>query len=178
MGPVMVPPKKIEQQVLLSPDTRQGSFLDFHFEIEEKSMSRMDPAQRLQKALLFAAKVLPAAVQAGQLCMQMQIPFSVQAFIVRMAKELDLEWMDEVFFDPNFQAQMWKQMNSAPPPDNGKPTGGGQGAGGMGAIMQNGQPANIPMHGTMGGQDTRMSFGAGPADMNADAQPNQSVMTL
>jgi hypothetical protein len=171
MGPVLVPPKMIEQQAILNPDVRQGEFLDFHFEIEEKSMSRMDPAQRLQKALLFAGKVLPAAAQAAMVCQQMQVPFSFPKFVIRLAKEMDLEWMDEVFYDPNFQAQMLQMMNSAPKPDNGKVAGAG---GGMGAVLQNGQPGNVAMNGA----DSRMNFAAGPMDMAADAQPNQSVMTI
>jgi hypothetical protein len=173
MGPVMMPAKKIQQQVILSPDSRQGDFLDFHFEIEEKSMSRMDPAQRLQKALLFAAKVLPSAAQAAMVCQQMQVPFSFPVFVIRMAKELDLEWLDEVFYDPNFQQHMLMMMNSSPKPDNSKPLQ--QPGGGMNAIQQNGQPANTP---SMSGADMRMGMGPGSPDVNADAQPNQSEMTL
>jgi hypothetical protein len=169
-GPILVPPKMLESQVILSPDSRQGEFLDFHFEIEEKSMSRMDSAQRLQKALLFAAKVLPSAAQAAMVCRQMGIPFSFPVFVVRMAKELDLEWLDEVFYDPNFQAEMLSMVNSSPKPDNSKPSGMG---GGMAAIMQNGQPGNLPMQGIMGGADMRMGFGS--ADETASmAQPEQA----
>jgi hypothetical protein len=175
VGPVMMPPKKVEQQVILSPDSRQGDFLDFHFEIEEKSMSRMDPAQRLQKALLFAAKVLPSAAQASMVCQQMQVPFSFPVFVIHMAKELDLEWLDEVFYDPNFQQQMLMMMNSAPKPDNGKPQQGP--GGGMGAIMQNGQAGNVPMHGIMGGADMRMPMGGGGgSDMASEAQPEQAFV--
>ena len=173
MGPVIVPPKMIEEQTILSPDTRQGDFLDFHFEIEEKSMSRLDPNQRLQKALLFAAKVLPSAAQAAMVCQQMQVPFSFPAFVVRMAKELDLEWMDEVFYDPNFQAQMLQQMNAGPKPDNQKPGMSAPG-GGMPAIQQNGQAGNVS-----NAADLKMPMGAGGGGtMESDAQPNQSVNTL
>jgi hypothetical protein len=172
MGPVIIPPKMIQEQTILSPDTRQGDFLDFHFEIEEKSMSRLDPNQRLQKALLFAAKVLPSAAQAAMVCQQMQVPFSFPAFAVRMAKELDLEWMDEVFYDPNFQAQMLQQMNAGPKPDNQKPMSAP--GGGMAAIQQNGQAGN-----TMNSADLKMPMGAGGGGtMESDAQPNQSVNTL
>jgi hypothetical protein len=174
MGPMLMPPKMMEQQMILSPDSRKGEFLDFHFDIEEKSMSRMDPAVRLQKALLFAAKVLPSAAQAAMVCQQMGVPFSFPAFVIRMAKELDLEWMDEVFYDPNFQAQMISQMNSSPKPDNAKPTQAGPG-GGMGAILQNGQPANV----AMSGSDMNMTSdqGASTETLSA-AQPNQSVQNL
>jgi hypothetical protein len=168
MGPIIVPPKMMEQQVILSPDTRQGDFLDFHFEIEQKSMSRMDPAVRLQKALLFAAKVLPSAAQAAMVCQQMQVPFSFPVFVIRMAKELDLEWLDEVFYDPNFQAQMLAMMNSSPKPDNKKPYGGG----GMAAIQQNGQAGNV----TMNSSDMRMGMGGASQDVQSGAQPQQAFV--
>jgi hypothetical protein len=170
VGPILVPPKMVESQVILSPDTRQGEFLDFHFEIEEKSMSRMDPAQRLQKALLFAAKVLPSAAQAAMVCQQMQVPFSFPKFVIRMAKELDLEWLDEVFYDPNFQQQMLAMVNSAPKPSNAKAGGPG---GGMGAIMQNGQPANLAMNSS----DMRMDNGPSTGTLSA-AQPAQEGMEI
>jgi hypothetical protein len=163
MGPILIPPKMEEQQVILSPDSRQGEFLDFHFEIEERSMSRMDPAQRLEKALLFAGKVLPAAAQAAMVCQQMQVPFSFAKFVIRMAKELGLEWMDEVMYDPEFQAQMLDLLNRSPKPDNMKP--GLTGAGGMGAILQNGGPANAMAAPDMGGVS-----GASPETMS-NAQP-------
>lgn len=179
MGPMIIPPKMHEQQMILSPETREGEFIDFNFEIEEKSMSRMDPAVRLQKALLFAAKVLPSAAQAAMVCQQMGVPFSFSKFVIRMAKELDLEWMDEVFYDPNFQAQMLNLMNSSPKPDNNKPMMANGPGGGMAAIQQNGQPANVPRL-AGGASDMRMPMGGQGAstDTMSEAQPNQSVMTL
>ena len=173
MGPMMIPPKMDEKQMILSPDSRQGEFLDFHFEIEEKSMSRMDPAMRLQKALLFAGKVLPAAAQAAMVCQQMGVPFSFSKFIIRMGKEMDLEWLDEVFYDPAFQTQMLNMMQSSPKPDNAKPAGPG---GGMGAILQNGQPGNVAMN---GGSDMEMPMDQGASSQTLSAaQPNQSMQTL
>jgi hypothetical protein len=175
MGPVIIPPKMIEEQAILNPDTREGDFLDFNFEIEEKSMSRMDPAMRLQKALLFAGKVIPAAAQAAMVMAQMQVPFSLTKFLIRMGKEMDLEWLDEVFYDPNFQAQMLDMMNRGPKPDNQKPMQ----ANGMGAIMQNGQPGQVN---TNSSSDMRMSFGGGGSQASeqamSDSQPNQSSTTL
>jgi hypothetical protein len=73
--------------------------------------------------------------------------------------------MDEVFYDPNFQAQVFQMVNSAPKPDNAKPS---QWGGGMGAIQQNGQPGHV-MAGT---NDMRMPMGgAGGSDMASEAQP-------
>lgn len=164
MGPILIPPKMQEEQVILSPDSRKGEFLDFHFEIEAKSMSRMDPQVRLQKALLFAGKVLPAAAQSAMVCQRMNVPFSFAKFVIRMGKELDIEWLDEVFYDPEFQAKMMNMMDMAPKPDNAKVAGSG---GGMGAIMQNGQPGNIGMSDSdlQTGDQQEMMSEAQPAEM-------------
>ena len=120
-GPVMVaPPQMQEQQVILSPDVRAGEFLDFHFEIEAKSMARFNPDTRLQKALLFASKVIPAAAASAQVCSQMGVPFSFSKFVIRMGKELDLEWLDEVFYDPEFQMQLQELLKRSPQLDRSK----------------------------------------------------------
>jgi hypothetical protein len=172
-GPMITPPKMDEKQVILSPDSRQGEFLDFHFEIEEKSMSRMDTAQRLQQALLFAGKVLPAAAQAAMVCQQMGTQFSFSKFVIRLAKEMGIEWMDEVFYDPNFQSQMLDLFNTAPKPDNNKPmqTPGG----GIGAAIQNGQPGNI----ALGNNDMRMGYGPSPSMLsNAQPSPQQEAFSI
>jgi len=167
MGPMVLPPRMEEEQVILTPDTRAGEFLDFHFEIEQKSMSRMDPAQRLQKALLFAGKVLPAAAQAAMVCQQMGTPFSFQKFLIRMAKEMDIDWMDEVFYDPEFQAKVAGMVAQSPQPDNAKPQ---QAGGGMGAIMQNGQPGNV----SMTDQDTNMGPQGASTETRSGAQPAEA----
>ena len=147
-GPVLTPPRVNEEQVILSPEVREGEFLDFHFEIESKSMSRVDPAERLQKAMVFAAKVLPSAAQAAMVCQQMQVSFSFSKFVMRMAKELGIEWMDEVFYDPEFQAETMDLFSKTPTPDGSK---GQSPGGGIDAIMQNGQPGNVPLSGDTGG---------------------------
>lgn len=103
-----------ERQVFLTPAARRGDFLDYHFGIKPKSMSRIDPKLRLQRALEFAVKVVPAAATAAQLCQQMGVQFSFPRFVSLVAEELDIEWMDEVFQDPAFLAQMQMQMMAAP----------------------------------------------------------------
>jgi hypothetical protein len=137
-GMIAQPAQMVEQQVLLTPEARRGDFLDYAFEIEQKSMSRLDPAQRLQRCLEFAIKVVPAAASAAQTCMMMGVPFGFQAYVVLMAKELGIEWLDEVFQDPTFQMAQAQTMMRAPGMQGSK----GQ-AGGMPAIQQNGQPGNV-----------------------------------
>lgn len=139
-GPIMVaPPQEQEVQVVLTPEARCGDFLDFTFEIEPESMGRIDSKQRLAQAMDFAVKLLPAAAAAAQTCVMMGVQFSFPRFLIRMAKEAGIKWMDEVFNDPEFQMQMAMMAARGPQEKDSK----GQAGGGMDGIMQNGQPPGI-----------------------------------
>jgi hypothetical protein len=155
--PQMVEPAREEEvQVMLTPEARSGDFLTFHFNIEPESMGRVDSAMRLQRALEFGVKVLPAAATAAQTMMMLGIPFSVQKYIQRMAKDVGIEWMDEVFNDPEFQ-MLQQQMQARTPQMEGSQgtlEGGGGKGNPMAGIMQNGQPPGV------GGLENR-----GPAAM-------------
>ena len=114
-GPMIVEPGRIEEkQVYLTPEARQGNFLDYHFTIEPESMGRMDSQTRYQQALDFATKVMPAVLQSTQTAMALGVPFSPKAFLLRMAKDRGIDWLDEVFYDPEFQQQMMMQMMQLP----------------------------------------------------------------
>ncbi len=165
---VMLPPRVREEQVVLTAEAREGDFLDYQFDIEHKSMSRTDPQQRLQKMILFVSRVMPAAAQAAMVCQQMGVPFSFPALMNHAAKELDIDWMDDVFFDENFQAQLMEVFNRLPGPEGSK---GQSPGGGMGAILQNGQPANLPFRGLMGGSELNTDQGGAPFDVMSGAQP-------
>ena len=146
------PAQMVDTQVFLTPEARCGDFLDFHFEITPKSMSRMDPQMRLQRAMEFAIKLIPAAAVAAQTCMQMGVMFSFPRFVVRMAKEAGIEWMDEVFFDPEFQMQMAEMMMRTPGMGGSKGVVTGQGGAGpltMPGVQQNTQ-MGPPAHGVGG----------------------------
>jgi len=160
-GPQMVQPaQSIEEQVILTPEARRGDFLDFHFSIQPKSMSRLDPHLRLQRCMEFGIKMIPAAATAMQICMQMGIPFSFQKFVIRMAKEADIEWMDEVFYDPEFQMQMMETMMKTP---------GFQGSqGSVAGQMQNNQPPGVAKVPTAASQPNR--------DAQAGSVESQSAM--
>jgi len=132
-----------DEQVILTPEARRGDFLSFMFEIQPKSMSRMDPHLRANKIMEFSVKFVPAAATAAVTLMQMGVPFSFPKFIQRIAKELDIDWMDEVLYDPEFQMHMISMMNRMPAFDSSKGLVAA-GAGNMGSIRQNGQPSNIP----------------------------------
>ena len=171
LGPTMtVPAQMVDQQIILTPEMRRGDFLDFHFEIQPKSMSRLSPHMRLRQAMEFAIKVIPAAATAAQICMQMGVAFSFPKFVIRMAKEADIEWLDEVFYDPEFQMQMaeYAARTTAMAGSQGVPTGGG----GIRDIMQNGQPANVAKTRTPA-QQTNRDQQMGAADAQSLMPTNQ-----
>jgi hypothetical protein len=139
-GPLMISPaQEQEVQVFLTPEARSGDFLDFMFEIEPESMGRVDSRRRVEQAMNFATKILPAAAAAAQTCMTMGVSFSFPRFCVRMAKENGIKWMDEIFMDPEFQQQMMAVMTRGPQEGPSK----GSIQGGLPGIMQNGQPPNV-----------------------------------
>jgi hypothetical protein len=51
------------------------------------------------------------------------LPFSAKAMLLRMAKDAGIDWLDEVFYDPEFQMQMMQQMAMGPQagPSKGQP---------------------------------------------------------
>lgn len=146
-NPILIPPTVQEVQVILTPEARSGDFIDYTFKIEPESMGRVDSKVRLSQAYDFAQKILPAAMAAAQICMPLGIPFNASAFILRMAKDAGIEWMDEVFYDPMFQQQMTMQQMMGPQAMDSK----GQAAPKpmMDQVLQNGQPGSV-----MGGQPT------------------------
>jgi hypothetical protein len=146
-GPVMLPPVMQDVQVFLTPEARRGEFIDFMFNIEPESMGRRDSRTRFAQALDFCTKIMPAVMTAAQTAMMLGIPFSAKAMILRMAKDAGIDWMDEVFYDPEFQMQMMQQMMMGPQmaQSKGQPNPSA-GPAGMPALMQNGQPSNMPFN--------------------------------
>lgn len=151
-GALIQPASIAEVQVFLTPEARRGDWLDFTFTVQPESMGRIDSQVRLRQALDFAIKVLPAAATAAQTMMMLGIPFSVPRFIIKMAKEAGITWMDEVFFDPEFQVHMANVMMASPQPDGsvGQVAPSEPGAASPAALMQNGQPGNVGMVPSMG----------------------------
>jgi hypothetical protein len=153
MGPQwMLMPQMQDVQIILTPEARRGDFLDFTFNIEPESMGRRDSKTRLAQAMAFAQQIMPAVMAAAQIAGALGIPFSVQNFLLRMAKDSGIEWMDEVLFDPNYQQQLQMQMMMGPQAAQSKgqpgppqqPAEQQQPNGGLNSqMMQNGQPSSV-----------------------------------
>lgn len=136
-------PTMQDVQVILTPEARDGDFLDYAFTIQPESMGRVDAKVRLQQEMAFAQQVLPAVMAAAQIAMSLGMPFNATAFLIRIAGDMQITWLDEVLYDPNFQMQMMQQMMMGPQADQSKgQIAPPQNPGLMPSIMQNGQPAN------------------------------------
>lgn len=178
-GPFMTQPAIMqEEQVILTPELRNGDFLDFNFSIEPESMGRRDSTTRFAQAMDFAVKLLPAVTAAAQAMLTMGLPFSAKAYLLRMAKYAGIDWLDEVFYDPEFQMQM-QQMQMMGPQQEKAQIGGSQqtvltgpGLGQpdmMAQILQNGQPANVM--GSVPSPQTQMN-----ASFQEGANPAQQML--
>ena len=120
-------------QVFLTPEARRGDFLDWTFSVQPESMQRMDSRTRLQRSMEFAIKVLPAVMQAALVAMQLGIPFNVAKAVEKMAKEAGVTWMDEVWYDPEFQRK-WQAFQMMGPQEQGSKGSSAQ---------PNGQPRTV-----------------------------------
>jgi hypothetical protein len=104
-------------QLQLTPEQRQGNFLEYTFRVKQRSMSRLDPAVRSRRIIEFATNLVPSLCMSAQVCMQMGIPFNLQESITDLAEEMDI--LDEVqdwFIDPTFMQRIQLQMQLAPQP--------------------------------------------------------------
>jgi hypothetical protein len=143
----MIAPQMQDIQTILTPEQRSGDFLDYTFTIEPESMGRIDSKVRLQQEMAFAQQVIPAVATAAQVFMGLGIPFDALAFMTRMAKDMGITWLDEVIYSPQLQQQLLMQR-MAGPQDPGKAQGQPQQpnpglGGGLGQILQNGQPGVV-----------------------------------
>lgn len=143
-GPMLISPAQMQEvQVFLTPEARSGDFFDFVFSVEPESMGRKDSSTRFMQAMNFCVKILPAIYQAAQIAMMLMMPFSPKAMLLRMAKDAGMDWIDEVFNDPEFQMQMAQQLMAGPQAAASKGQAAPAAAPGMAGQMQNGQPSNI-----------------------------------
>jgi hypothetical protein len=145
-GPqVLQPPMMTEEQIVLTPEVRRGDFTDFAFTIQPESMGRVDAKVRYAQAIDFCVKTMPAVMGAAQAAAMMGLPFSPKAMLLRMAQDAGMDWIEEVFYDPEFQQQMMQMAAMGPQAGASKGQVAPQQGGpmGMAAIAQNGQPSNV-----------------------------------
>lgn len=155
-------PQPVQESVQLTPEVRRGDFLDWHFEVEPESMSRMDTQTRIQRAMEFVGTQLPAIVNTGMVMMQMGLPFNLPATITRLAKEAGMDWWDEVWYDPMFQEKIQFMLSQSPAMQKGT-AGQNKTNGGMGT------PPKPPSF----GKSINQGFQQGANDAQAGLGTNQ-----
>lgn len=147
------------QQLILTPEQRQGDFIDFMFKIRARSLTPVDPQQRARLIEEFAVKIIPSVANAAMVAMQMRVPFNLQRCLTQLAEQLGLtadvqSWFD----DPEFEQKL-KFMLQMGPQNPGK-----AGSSGQASTQQNGQS---PMVG-------RVLDESGQANSDAQAGANNS----
>ena len=105
------------EQLQLTPEQRDGDFLDYTFTLKARSMSRLDPAVRTKRIVEFATNLVPSLVNSAMVAMQMGIAFNVQAAITDLAEEMGiLDDVQDWFDDPSFMQRIQLQMAMNPQP--------------------------------------------------------------
>ena len=112
------------EQLRLTPEQRDGDFLDYTFTLKARSMSRLDPAVKTKRIIEFATNLVPSLINSAMVAMQMGIPFNVQEAITDLAEEMGiLDDVQDWFDDPTFMQRVQLQMAMNPQPA-GKATPG------------------------------------------------------
>jgi len=113
------------QQIVLTPEQRQGDFWNFSFSLRAKSLAPVDPQQRARLMTEFAVSVMPSVMQAAMVAMQMGVPFNVQRCLTQLAEAQGLTQDVQAWFDdPEFNQKMMIMMKMGP--QNPGKAGGGQ----------------------------------------------------
>uniref|UniRef100_A0A6M3LCF2 Portal protein n=1 Tax=viral metagenome TaxID=1070528 RepID=A0A6M3LCF2_9ZZZZ len=124
------------EQLRLTPEQRDGDFLDYTFTLKARSMSRLDPAVRTKRIVEFGTNLVPSLMNTAMVAQQMGMPFNVQEAITDLAEEQDiLDDVQDWFNDPTFMQRVQLQMAMNPQPA-GKATPGQSGAGPRGIPQQ------------------------------------------
>ena len=137
-------PQVNEEQIFLTPEVRRGDFLDFAFTIKEDSMAPINWQFRIAQLEKFVITIIPAAANAAITAAQLGQPFSFRRFVTKVGKLMGLEWLDEIWDDPELVNVMAIMMQNGPQAQNSK------GVTSQGALNQNGgnifgkKPASQP----------------------------------
>lgn len=120
------------EQLQLTPEQRDGDFLDYTFTLKARSMSRLDPAVRTKRIVEFAANVMPSVMNSAMVAQQMGLPFNVQEALTDIAEEQGiLDDVQDWFDDPSFMQRMQLVMAMNPQPAGKATSGQGDGTRGI-----------------------------------------------
>jgi hypothetical protein len=100
----------VKTQVVYTPEMRQGDFFDFTFKVEPFSMARPDPNMAVRRKIEFATSVIPAAAQAAML---LGPGFRVGPFLKDIAKDVQMDGLEEWLDDPSIQQWIMQKVQMA-----------------------------------------------------------------
>ena len=131
-----------EVELVLTPEQRQGDFLDYTFKIVARSMTPLDPMIRSKRIMEFCTNIIPGAAQTAMVMMQIGQQFNIEKYLSQMAFELGIQdLVEDIFVDPEWQMKM-QVMMTLNPPNLGK---AGTGNSPEGAIQNKGNPMARPV---------------------------------
>lgn len=154
-----------EEPVTLTAEQRRGDFFDFTFKIELRSMSRLDPQNRIKNMMTLLVNVMPAVANSALILAQLGRPLDAQKIITQAAHELGLDWMDDAFGDEKLLERFMFMQALAGPMQNSQGQVGSKQTSAAGAMQNNGNPMAqaIPSIGT----EQRQNAQAGANPMQA-----------
>lgn len=124
------------EQLQLTPEQRDGDFLDYTFTLKARSMSRLDPAVRTKRIVEFGTNVVPSIMNTAMVAQQMGRQFNAESALTDIAEEMGIfDDVQDWFDDPNFMQQIQLVMAMNPQPA-GKAASGQTGAGPRGIPQQ------------------------------------------
>lgn len=152
------------KQVTLTPEQRQGDFLDYTFKIRAKSMVPTDPVTRARLMTEFATQVLPNVTNSANIAFQMGVPFNLQRCLTDLAEQMGLTadvmpWFD----DPEFMNRMQLRLQLGPQNQGKDGSGGGQAMqnGGFGGGQVNSPVQQLNQDAQQGANQSQSHMGGG-----------------
>jgi len=92
-----------EQQVLYTPEMREGDFQDYFLKVKPMSMARSDPNTNTRRLLEFCSNVIPALAQAFQI---LGPAFNIEAAINIVGQQMDIDELDEIINSEQLQQML------------------------------------------------------------------------
>ncbi len=92
-----------DEQVVYSPEMREGDWQDYNIKIRPYSMSRQNPNTKVRRLLEFFGNIIPALANAAQM---LGPALNLEAAINIVGRELGIEELDEII-----NSQVLRQIN-------------------------------------------------------------------
>ena len=115
--PLVKREKGVDQQVVYTPEMREGDWLDYNIKVRPYSMARQDPNTKTRRLMEFCANIMPAFAQTAQM---LGGAFNLEAALNIIGREMGIEELDEIINSPMLaerMAMMQQQLEMSMQPD-------------------------------------------------------------